>query len=613
MNKKIFGLILSLAIVIGLGSHVFVANAGLYDCYQELGLTWQSVEDRAPLAASYGIWGYKGSAEQNNLLASYLCPTDKVLGAGFSVATGYQKTLRTTMTSSQTTVPVSSLALKDGTALTTALLGSQIFLTLEPGKAKEEIVLCTGITASPAQFTGCTRGLAFSGTSTAAVAANQKTHGAGSIVVLSNVHYVYEQYVDTNDKDQTIAGDKTASGAWDFTGNNVDFDYLPTTTTTLPTTNSQLSTKLYVDTVGAGGFTSANIATNQGLLVFGTAPETAGVYVRADKGMVTSTTGIYQSIKTLGGLVQDSNGLSITTTTLSNAGVASTTATNGTIPLADGSGKIADGWLSTKAQNTLYKSFTAGEDVVAGNAVSLGTGNEILADSITNDSTQINQTAFQYRSMLFTTSAKIINLRSVAIKCDSNDGSGNHTVTLSIRAVSGGLPTGADLGSKSTQFTNAAAYKTLTFASPITLSANTTYAIVVTSGQTLWWYGNDSSGSGVGSSTNGTSWSAVANQYRSYKIYETQTVAGRVYKSDASLSDEYANNFIGFSEETITAGNSVVVDVGGVTASQTGLTTGSTYYLSDTSGAIATSAGSQSRKVGLALSATEVLIKHDNP
>jgi len=114
---------------------------------------------------------------------------------GYSVATGYEKNLRTTMTATQSTVPVTSLALKDGEILDIDKLGGKVFLTIEPGSIREEIVMCEDINTSTVSFTSCTRGLAFSGTSTVSVSANRKTHSAGSKVVMSNVHYTYEQYI----------------------------------------------------------------------------------------------------------------------------------------------------------------------------------------------------------------------------------------------------------------------------------------------------------------------------------------------------------------------------------------------------------------------------------
>lgn len=117
---------------------------------------------------------------------------------GFSVVTRYKTTLASPMTSSQTTIPASSVTSFDGHTLTMVDLGSSVYLTVEPGASKEEIIKCTGISGT--SWTGCTRGLAFYGTSEISVSTNQKTHNAGSTVVMSNVHYIYEQLVD---KDST--------------------------------------------------------------------------------------------------------------------------------------------------------------------------------------------------------------------------------------------------------------------------------------------------------------------------------------------------------------------------------------------------------------------------
>jgi hypothetical protein len=132
---------------------------------------------------------------------------------GFSVITSYKTTLSASMTSTQTTVPASSMATKEGTTINMGMIGDKVFLTLEPGGNKEEIVMCTGISAST--WTGCTRGLAFYGTSTTAVVANRKTHSAGSVLIMSNVHYVYDELVD-KDQAETIGGNKTLSGIWTF-------------------------------------------------------------------------------------------------------------------------------------------------------------------------------------------------------------------------------------------------------------------------------------------------------------------------------------------------------------------------------------------------------------
>lgn len=168
---------------------------------------------------------------------------------GYNVVTNYQTNLSASISSSQTTIPVATVKTKDGHTLTMDDLGDYVYLSIETGSLREEIVSCTGISGS--SFTGCSRGLSFYGTSTTPVSANQYAHSAGSKVVMSNVHYVYQGFVDRQ-SDETIGGIKTFSSNTFFQG-LVDFLSLPTTTTTAPTTDNQLVNKKYVDeTISAG-------------------------------------------------------------------------------------------------------------------------------------------------------------------------------------------------------------------------------------------------------------------------------------------------------------------------------------------------------------------------
>lgn len=157
---------------------------------------------------------------------------------GFTVVTNYKTTLSRSISSTASTIYVSSLTTKDGQSLTMANLGTKVFFTLEPGSNKEEIVMATGV--GTLSWTGVTRGLSFYGTSTAAVTANQKSHSAGSAIVMSNVHYVYDELVDKDTAD-TIDGLKT------FTATTT-FSKLPNTTSSYtPSADGDLSTKKYVD------------------------------------------------------------------------------------------------------------------------------------------------------------------------------------------------------------------------------------------------------------------------------------------------------------------------------------------------------------------------------
>jgi len=211
--------------------------------YEYFGGNLPSVQERAVEAAKYGIFGYAGSFDQNVQFLSILNKIEKESGekVGFSVVTNYQTTLSSSMTSSQITVPVSTVTTKDGHVLTMDDLGGKVYFVIEPGANKEEIVKCT--TLSGTTWGTCTRGLAFYGTSTTAVTANKKTHNSGSTVVMSNVHYIYDELVD-KDSDETIAGVKT-------------YTSIPLIPTTAPTLNTQTTSKAYVD-----GLIAAGVATS---------------------------------------------------------------------------------------------------------------------------------------------------------------------------------------------------------------------------------------------------------------------------------------------------------------------------------------------------------------
>lgn len=172
--------------------------------------SYGNFKERTILAAECGIFHYVGSRAQNIALEKCLQPKTAKGQLGYSVATGYQTSISSPMTNNQTTVPVSSFTLKDGHVLDiTADLGGKAFFDIEPGSKKEEIVVCTSqITTTPIAWSGCTRGLQFSGSSLVPNPLIAYTHNPSSQIVMSNVHYVYEQFVDVNSKTQNVSGTK---------------------------------------------------------------------------------------------------------------------------------------------------------------------------------------------------------------------------------------------------------------------------------------------------------------------------------------------------------------------------------------------------------------------
>jgi len=202
------------------------------------------------------------------ILASLLALLNPIgFGAGYTPVTGYESTFTARVTASDATFPVASINDKAGHAIvfanTSPSSTARIYFTLEPGGTREEVSYCTGVSGST--FTGCVRGLDFQGGGLTASSTLAKVHPAGSKLIISNVGQVYGEFVSI-DGTQRIDGAKY-------------FAVIPrqTTTTTLPTANDQYATKYYVDSVGAGGLTSANVSSTMGLIANGTAPETFGV------------------------------------------------------------------------------------------------------------------------------------------------------------------------------------------------------------------------------------------------------------------------------------------------------------------------------------------------
>lgn len=76
--------------------------------------------------------------------------------------------------------------------------------------------------------------------------------------------------------------------------------------------------------------------------------------------------------------------------------------------------------------------------------------------------------------------------------------------------------------------------------------------------------------------------------------------------SSASTATE--TGFIGFTQTSVSSGSTVNVIINGIVTGFTTLTPDAQYYLNDTAGTIGTSPGSNTRKIGIALSTTTLLI-----
>lgn len=129
-----------------------------------------------------------------------------------------------------------------------------------------------------------------------------------------------------------------------------------------------------------------------------------------------------------------------------------------------------------------------------------------------------------------------------------------------------------------------------------------------------------SSGEQINASDLNANFQEALNNYRDFTYGETIAVNdalylkasdGKVYKTDADFNDERIHNFIGFAKEAGALNDVKKVQIGGKVSGFSGLTPGVKYYLSNTPGVISSVPGTYVKKIGLAVSATELLIKED--
>lgn len=149
------------------------------------------------------------------------------------------KTLSASLTTTATTVALSDVNSRDGTALTMADFGTLGHAVIEPGGNNMELISFTGITST--SLTGVTRGLKFEADYSQDTSL-RKTHAAGVKVVFSNTPGFYNEFT-------AKGNDETITGTWTFTSTAIPiFDSDPTLTD-----DKHVATKKYADDLAIAG------------------------------------------------------------------------------------------------------------------------------------------------------------------------------------------------------------------------------------------------------------------------------------------------------------------------------------------------------------------------
>lgn len=344
-----------------------------------------------------------------------------------------------------------------------------------------------------------------------------------------------------------------------------------------------------------GGDETLNVSVNASDLVGGdygleTSSNDFRVKLSATPGLEFST-GLQVKVKASGGVIKDADGLSVSS---SFGG-----------PLSMTVGEDINGSVTPKAC-FISKGVTASDTFP-------------LQVQETENDTDRDIYGVNYGAQTFTTGTyqtKLTRVDAMYMKVTAGSVSGN--ISISIYAVDGSSkPTGAALGTQTFTANSVAAtylqWVTFTFASEITVTPATEYAIVMTviagdaSNYIEWQTGNGnvySGGVAWVSADAGATWSSSANDF-AFRCwgYEAQT-AGRLYMSQ---NDEPFRGAVdGFVTSNTTSGNLATFNVRGVQGSFTGLTAGADYYVGATAGSVTTSTGGL--KIGKGTSTTEIMI-----
>lgn len=252
----------------------------------------------------------------------------------------------------------------------------------------------------------------------------------------------------------------------------------------------------------------------------------------------------------------------------------------------------------------------AGENIIAGDSVYLSEGNEFEHIQLNDDGSTASTSSTSWLASFFTTPSNATLLQKVIINLNrNNSGSTQHTLTLSIRAISGGLPTGPDLATATyttrgdSQNSEAGIFDFANFS----LSTSTQYALIIRDPSDTLTV-DRSATAGAVTVNSGSTWSSNGTSFAYRLKLGLGRTVGRVYKTDATKYDERITPF-GIAFATATAGNVVAVKFkrGSVITGLSGLTAGTKYYLSDTSGALSSTPSTTSpRFVGVAISSTSL-------
>lgn len=529
------------------------------------------------------------------------------------------------------------------TAVSSTVLQTTTTVSNAMGGNKKLIAVCQNGTAQP-QYTvyGGIGGLKIPGTATPLAVNNWALSSVWSVTDADTIAWGAGTLSTSDGGSYSIASGNTGNMA----AKTYIYFNLAVSTTALQTTTSAATAtgegKILI-AIAQNGTGEANyMVVNDKQSNIDAAQIVAGSITANEIAASTITAGKL-SVSQLSAIAADMGALTAGTITLNSSGhiksgqTAFDTGTGFWLGLDSGVSKFSIG-ISTGAKITWDGTalnvdgisnnsdfFVAGEALTAGDAVFVADGTETDNPTIDQGAPFAEQsitTTTDWYAQTFTTRAATdagLLLSTVAVMAVKGIAFGN--MRISIRAVDGSnKPTGSDLAYYDLDFSaigGTSGYRGGTLTSPITLTASTVYAVVIRHTSTdggavaIGTEGSSADPNGVGwsSTDSGANWSSYGSDI-SISVPVTFTTAGKVYKTTSKEnfgSDGMYSAFIGFARSTVALGATTAVVIAGA-APGVGLTIGANYYLGETNGSISATPGSHTRKVGIAISSTKLLI-----
>ena len=264
--------------------------------------------------------------------------------------------------------------------------------------------------------------------------------------------------------------------------------------------------------------------------------------------------------------------------------------------------------------------LTAGENLTAGNSVQIGGDYKALMSQDSYTSSAFATTNYGSANPLYAGNSGSPADIEMWFQFDTSNLPPSTNITsavlsFNVTSVGGGTHglslyrvTGASWVEGTITHNNKPALNGSTFATLAGVNSTGVKTIDITTQVQNWQNGTHNNYGFVIQTDNASSTLAVSSREDATNFpYVTITLAsGKVYKASATTSNA-TNRWLGFCFTTTTAGNSAPIQISNNYVTS-GLTTDTPYYQSDTRGAIATSAGTNSKKIGLSTSTTELLI-----